>query len=349
MGGGEELWAALLPRKAAGYSAAILALAAALAALGQRAGPANARLRQALCAGWIALLAGDAFVKSRAYTAPPLDHADFLRYHEQSVPAALRADPRRPVRVLQKGQELTNAFMLGGVGSIHGYHPIVYRRYERLVRRYWLVGPEISALLHQNWLLWPPDETPPTGWRAAEATARGLLLQRDPPAPYAFFPERIETVSGESDAFRALEGEGFDPRRTTYAEAPTPLPARSAAPEPPVRLVQYEAGEVVFETALERPMTAVFADLMAPGWTLRRWDARGQGEEIPALVANGAIRGAVLPAGAARYEWRYEPFSFRLGLFLSLAAWSALLAFAISKAKRKPGAGDAGLETRSSK
>ena len=60
------------------------------------------------------------------------------------------------------------------------------------------------------------------------------------------------------------------------------------------------------ELAQESPVLA------APGWRAY-WD----GEPVAILQADHAVRGVIVPAGATTVDFRYEPRSFRLGLWMS--------------------------------
>jgi hypothetical protein len=59
--------------------------------------------------------------------------------------------------------------------------------------------------------------------------------------------------------------------------------------------------------------TFVLADTFYPGWTCRRGDA-----ELEIIPIHGVFRGVSLPAGPHRLVFEYEPWSFQLGLALSI-------------------------------
>jgi hypothetical protein len=67
----------------------------------------------------------------------------------------------------------------------------------------------------------------------------------------------------------------------------------------------------------------VYSESYAPGW--RAWV---DGAPAPIRRANGLFMAVALgKAGSSQVEFRYEPASFRLGLFLTLASCSAFLTF----------------------
>jgi hypothetical protein len=64
------------------------------------------------------------------------------------------------------------------------------------------------------------------------------------------------------------------------------------------------------------------AENYAPGW--KAWDAEGRLFVFPANHSQLAL---AMPPGAAFATCRYEPFSWRVGCFVSLFGWAALLAW----------------------
>ena len=76
------------------------------------------------------------------------------------------------------------------------------------------------------------------------------------------------------------------------------------------------------------PGFVVFSETWMPGW-----EARLGGRRVDLLRANHAFRAVEVPAGRSRIELAYRPWSFRIGLALSLAGVGATVALAL-KARR---------------
>jgi uncharacterized membrane protein YfhO len=76
---------------------------------------------------------------------------------------------------------------------------------------------------------------------------------------------------------------------------------------------------------METPGLLVISDLWYEGW-----NAYLNGELVPIVRTNHAIRGVVVPAGRSTVVLRYEPASLALGIRLmavalvALALWSGL-------------------------
>ena len=79
---------------------------------------------------------------------------------------------------------------------------------------------------------------------------------------------------------------------------------------------------------METPGLVVLADHWDKGWR-----ANLNGNPVPILRVNHALRGVVVPAGAGTLEFQYAPASFAWGLRLSalgaiaLLGWSGVTVF----------------------
>jgi uncharacterized membrane protein YfhO len=106
-----------------------------------------------------------------------------------------------------------------------------------------------------------------------------------------------------------------------------------------VRLAAYRADEVELEATLRTPALVVLNDTFYPGW-----EATVDGVPAPIIRANYFARGVFAPAGAQQIIFRYRPWSYRLGLLVSLSACIVALASMLwartsASARRAPRAG----------
>jgi hypothetical protein len=117
----------------------------------------------------------------------------------------------------------------------------------------------------------------------------------------------------------------YDPRRLAWVETDRPselspfLSRVDPDPAETVTVVKDEPRRVELTAVLRSPGLVVLADVYYPGWTLT---VDGRPAEI--LRTNRVMRGAAVPAGTHRLVFRYEPLSFRAGLWLSMAGIIAL-------------------------
>ena len=74
----------------------------------------------------------------------------------------------------------------------------------------------------------------------------------------------------------------------------------------------------------------VLPDVYFPGWT-----ATVNGEDRTVYATDGAFRGVVVPKGASRVEFRYEPRAFRIGTTFGAAALAVFLAAGVVSIRRR--------------
>lgn len=142
--------------------------------------------------------------------------------------------------------------------------------------------------------------------------------------PRVYVPQRAETVSDETTRLGKLASGDFDPRQVAYVEEPIELggPCRGSA-----EITDEIPTRVTVSADMQTPGLVVLSDLWDSGWKAYR-----NGEAVPILRTNHAIRGVPMPAGKGTIEFRYEPASLAWGLRLCGLALCACLAWAAAVA-----------------
>ena len=143
--------------------------------------------------------------------------------------------------------------------------------------------------------------------------------------PRAFIPRRVETVTDDDERLGKLASAQFDPRAVAYVESSVSLPPEcrgqaEISAEIPTR--------VTVSVQMETPGLVVLADLWDKGWR-----AYLNGERVPILRANHAVRGVLVPAGVGTVEFRYESASLALGAWLAILAAIILLGWLVIAAR----------------
>jgi hypothetical protein len=140
--------------------------------------------------------------------------------------------------------------------------------------------------------------------------------------PRVFIPERTELAADKRIRLNKLASGQFDPRLVAYVESPVNLPQQCRGT---AEIVEETPTRIRISAHMETPGLIVLADRWDQGWK-----ASLNGQPVPILRANHAIRGIVVPAGPANVEFRYAPASFTLGLRLfGLAAGLLIVWIAI--------------------
>ncbi|HTE20707.1 MAG TPA: hypothetical protein VK689_20245, partial [Armatimonadota bacterium] len=111
--------------------------------------------------------------------------------------------------------------------------------------------------------------------------------------------------------------------------SPSPSEPRGAMPGGRAVVERRAPGRLVARAEPAVLSLLVLAEGYTPGWraTAR---AGGAAREVPVVRVNTAFQGVFVGPGPVTVEWRYEPASFRTGLFLALLAVAGVLAFVVS-------------------
>jgi hypothetical protein len=150
-----------------------------------------------------------------------------------------------------------------------------------------------------------------------------------------FIPRRVKVVPDHDERLRELESPNFDPRETAFVETPVELPQECRG-EAEIR--QEIPTRVRIETRMQTAGLVVLTDLWNKGWR-----AYLDGQNVPVLRANHAVRGVVVQQGTHSLEFRYQPASLRWGVCAAGLAGLILLmwaGFAWRTTRKEPAADD---------
>lgn len=182
-------------------------------------------------------------------------------------------------------------------------------------------GP--SGLL--DWVQ-PGDRLPPGKWQPVFEDGHTVLWENASAVPRVFFRQRAIHVRNQAQALELLRSDPDLLDAAVLLETGEEQDAPLSSPQAEPRMTtEFDPHEVTVAGEFPEAGWVVLADTSFPGWT-----ADIAGARVPIHRANGCMRAAPVPAGQHTLRFRYEPFSFRAGLFLTLTA--LLLAAALSVA-----------------
>ena len=156
--------------------------------------------------------------------------------------------------------------------------------------------------------------------------------------PRALFVTSLRVVLDHTEAWKAIHEPGFDPTRTivlereqiqTAAEASGTAPSGHQAAH--LAFVRYDLNGV--EIRVEPPTSGwlLLSDVYYPGWRATVDDT-----PAPVLRANYVFRAVRVPAGEHTVEMTFAPWTWRVGLALSLTTWLGLAAMAALRLRSRP-------------
>jgi hypothetical protein len=145
------------------------------------------------------------------------------------------------------------------------------------------------------------------------------LYKIDSVVPRTYIVSEAIVEKEPQNVLLRLASPAFDPLSQVILSEPQPFASKITL-RASAEITRYENMLVDVNAVLDAPGILVLADSYYPGW---RVYVDGREEKI--YRANLFFRGVKLDAGEHRVEFRYEPWSFRLGLMISLAVFGALL------------------------
>ncbi|MCX8036869.1 MAG: hypothetical protein N3D11_07415 [Candidatus Sumerlaeia bacterium] len=256
-----------------------------------------------------------------------------------------------PVRGIETGNEFSNRMMTRGIGSLHGYHPVHLQRYVDLLNLYSQNHAQLGRLVGEQFVLAPEGTDPGPDYRKADTEGPQVLWLREPLPPYARCPREVALVENSRTALDVMAQPDFDPFSCAvialrdleqagggpemFASQPATGPRwrnPAASTTATARVLDYRPDRILLDTsALTSGGLLVLADLYAPGWVaLVAADITHPAETLRTFPVNHALRAVMLSPRTAQILLTYHPFSFRLGLYLTLTAAAGLIALLVA-------------------
>jgi hypothetical protein len=134
--------------------------------------------------------------------------------------------------------------------------------------------------------------------------------------PRAFLVNRDTVIVDESAIKEYMESAGFNPRRVVILEKSSGLQTRELIDDQrgSARIVEYSLNKIALEVTTPQNVYLVLSEVFYPGW-----NAYVDGNERPVYRANWNMRAIPLDGGTHHVEVRFEPSSFRNGLWITIA------------------------------
>ncbi|MGH3148194.1 MAG: YfhO family protein [Rubrobacter sp.] len=155
------------------------------------------------------------------------------------------------------------------------------------------------------------------------------VLENERALPRAWIVHSAREVNA-TKALTLLDSGAVDPAKTALLERqPPPL----AEPEDPAgdqaSVTSYEANTIKLQTSTGAKGLLVLSEVYYPAWK-----AYVDGEPVSLFTANQLLRAVPVPAGEHTVELRYESWTLRLGVAISLLTGVALAALVVVRIRR---------------
>jgi Bacterial membrane protein YfhO len=239
-----------------------------------------------------------------------------------------------------------------GLQSIQGYNAVHIARYDEYIKALngapqgyhntdivpqGLDSPLLD-LLNVRYIVVPavaqPDQNVLRELKDTHPTVYGddrvdVLENRDA-LPRAWIVHAAKRVAPQ-ETLKSLKSGEVDPARTALLERPPPALSPPDDPSTDRALVEtYEANRITLHTSTGAPGLLVISEIYYPAWK-----AYVNGRTVPLYVADHVLRAVPVPAGEHTVELRYESWSLRGGLAISLVSYLLLIALVVATLRRR--------------
>jgi len=159
-----------------------------------------------------------------------------------------------------------------------------------------------------------------------------VLVSRKSPLPRAYSVSCVRTASSSDVVLATISEDSFSPTEEVIIEADTnsgfdfsglSCSDDSRGTVRRATVLEYSSREVVISASCERACILVLTDLEYPGW-----NATVDGAASGILRANGLFRAVLMEAGDHRVVFRFDPWTWRIGLALFAICLTTIAAIA---------------------
>ena len=247
--------------------------------------------------------------------------------------------------------EMNNRAMLVGLQNVQGYSAIHIARYDEYMRALnggyeqnyhytdviekGLDSPLLD-LLGVRYIIAPAD-TPPESQPGLQRVVRvqhptvyeddqSKVLENREALPRAWIVHSARQVGSKEEALDLLSVGQLDPKETALLEEEPPeMSQPDDASDDRASITEYAANRIELETATGAPGLLVLSEVYYPAWK-----AYVDGQPAPVYLADHLLRSVPVPEGEHTVELRYESWTLRVGIAISLVTLATLIALTVS-------------------
>jgi hypothetical protein len=232
---------------------------------------------------------------------------------------------------------LLNVGMIEGIENVGGYDAIVVRGYNEFINLTQglpldhpnllmginRISPLLNLLNVKYYLVEPSIKIDLPDFDIAFENTKNKVYRSQKTQSRSFLVHDVRVAASSEETLRQLLEPGLDPSATVILDETVPgLAPNAQARSPTPRIVEHSPKRVVIAAETSVPGMLVLGDSYYPGWR-----AFVAGTEVKIYRANHVMRAVFLPAGRHRVVFRYEPFSFKLGVVMTGATVVVILGF----------------------
>jgi hypothetical protein len=142
--------------------------------------------------------------------------------------------------------------------------------------------------------------------------------------PHLLLADKFRLMTNYHEMFSTLTNSGFNMEEEVILESPPdPLP-QPATEKGTVKLLNSSTDWLEIEADTPAPALLLITDAYARGWRARALPGSAQ-SRYEVMPANYCLRAIPLAAGRHLLRVEYSPLGFRIGKWVSIAAWAAFM------------------------
>jgi len=227
--------------------------------------------------------------------------------------------------------------MLYGIQSMYGYtDPLTFFRIDKFIKKlqYSPVPkhPKLHSLLNVKYLL-SSEKIDDDRLKLVGNFPYGVRIYRNKGVlPRAFIVHRIKVVHSEHQSLNEIFKTDFEPKLCAVLEEPVEEYVRRSMPYIPyqkriskigtdkVKISKYLPNQVIINAQLSSNGILVLSDTYYPGWKVYIDGKMGR-----IYKTNYLVRGVFLTQGRHQVKFVYDPWTFKLGAWITITTLLATL------------------------
>lgn len=246
-----------------------------------------------------------------------------------------------------KGHPVRISALTGGIDSgllqhyrieqLHGYDALFPRRIvEYMGETYPGAWEQAERLCSLEYYLFPQDvhaDNDQAQGMEFISSVDGIDIFRNPRAlPRAFLVPSLERLPDSTALFTRMHDEAFDPAKVALTDARIEPFASEPVPESPgtAHIEAWSTTTVAVRLDVSVRSVLVLTDAFYPGW-----NAYVDGTKAEVFPIYHNFRGVIVEPGDSNIEFRFEPASLRLGLWISCITLVLMFLWAVWTLRRR--------------
>ncbi|MDR4508615.1 MAG: YfhO family protein [Candidatus Brocadiaceae bacterium] len=256
---------------------------------------------------------------------------------EEGVVKVIKSDPE-PSRITTIGYFELNKGMAHAIAHVGGYDANVIKEYSEFINvssNKPLDEPNIvmevkqisrlTNLLNVKYLLLPAHaRIDHPSMKRVFHDQKYAIYQNTLAFPRAFVVHSAKTIQGRDAIFNEMTSKEFNPLHAVILEEPSGLTGNMTredlSGEPSPTITEYLPNSIKINARLLEDGFLVLGDTYYPGWNVYV-----DGKKSKVLKANYILRAVFLEKGEHHVRFVYEPKSFTLGMYVSVASLAMVI------------------------